>query len=183
MQDHYENLYVVIAGTKTFTLKPPTSVHQMQLACVPVWQEHFDTCNPTKPASVEPRHGQTIEWSTVDPRVITCGSESQSLHPEAAAAGATSSSTDRQDTAKETCHSRFWQAPSPATVILQAGDMLYLPAMWYHYVTQDEGAADAVIAVNYWWDMQFDDRFAMHRLLLELSRRAGLVSGGCSEAR
>ncbi|KAH7362502.1 phospholipase A2 [Plectosphaerella cucumerina] len=45
----------------------------------------------------------------------------------------------------------------PMEVILEPGDMLYLPAMWYHKVSQfctpqDEGF---VLAVNYWYDMDF----------------------------
>ncbi|KAE8131639.1 cupin-like domain-containing protein [Aspergillus pseudotamarii] len=51
----------------------------------------------------------------------------------------------------------FSQYTQPLRVTLNPGDMLYLPAMWYHKVSQscteeDEGF---VLAVNYWYDMEF----------------------------
>ncbi|KAJ4145705.1 hypothetical protein LMH87_004544 [Akanthomyces muscarius] len=51
--------------------------------------------------------------------------------------------------------SRFAQ---PVRVTLEPGDMLYLPAMWYHKVTQSVKKNDHngfVVAVNYWYDMNF----------------------------
>lgn len=65
---------------------------------------------------------------------------------------------------------RFHEKPRPLQVTLHAGDVLYLPAMWYHYVEQDEGSEDAAIAVNWWFDMRFDERYAQHQLLDRLSR-------------
>ena len=38
-------------------------------------------------------------------------------------------------------------------VRVEAGDVLYLPAKWFHHVTQSH----ACIAVNYWYDMDFND--------------------------
>ncbi|KAI5461073.1 putative phospholipase [Mariannaea sp. PMI_226] len=51
----------------------------------------------------------------------------------------------------------FSHLAQPLRVTLNPGDMLYLPAMWYHKVSQscmdeDEGF---VLAVNYWYDMEF----------------------------
>ncbi|UKZ83645.1 hypothetical protein TrVFT333_011454 [Trichoderma virens FT-333] len=45
----------------------------------------------------------------------------------------------------------------PLHVTLDPGDMLYLPAMWYHKVKQsciDDGEG-FVLAINYWYDMDF----------------------------
>jgi jumonji domain-containing protein 7 len=44
----------------------------------------------------------------------------------------------------------------PLSVTLEPGDMLYLPAMWYHKVSQSCDNGDVVVAVNYWYDMNFD---------------------------
>lgn len=42
----------------------------------------------------------------------------------------------------------------PVTVVVRAGEMLYLPAQWYHNVEQ----RGFTVAVNYWHDMPFDCR-------------------------
>jgi jumonji domain-containing protein 7 len=38
-------------------------------------------------------------------------------------------------------------------VVLQKGDVLYLPAFWYHQVSQHHN--DYINAVNFWWDMDY----------------------------
>ncbi|ETO15616.1 hypothetical protein RFI_21744 [Reticulomyxa filosa] len=44
-------------------------------------------------------------------------------------------------------------------VIVNPGDLLYLPSLWYHKVTQTEDNFGKCIAVNMWYDMQFDIKF------------------------
>ncbi|KAG5954319.1 hypothetical protein E4U13_003380 [Claviceps humidiphila] len=45
----------------------------------------------------------------------------------------------------------------PMRITLNPGDMLYLPAMWYHKVSQSSGPGEEgfVAAINYWYDMDF----------------------------
>ncbi|CAM1508511.1 Fc.00g053590.m01.CDS01 [Cosmosporella sp. VM-42] len=52
----------------------------------------------------------------------------------------------------------FSHLAKPLRVTLNPGDMLYLPAMWYHKVSQSCGEEDEgfVLAVNYWYDMEFN---------------------------
>lgn len=58
---------------------------------------------------------------------------------------------------------------------------LYLPAMWYHHVAQRRGTeGEPALAVNYWYDMQFDDRFAYVRFTEEAHRR--FSSSPCATA-
>ncbi len=46
-------------------------------------------------------------------------------------------------------HPRFGEALAHAQVAeLEAGDSLYIPAMWWHHV---EGLSDFNVLVNYWW--------------------------------
>lgn len=47
----------------------------------------------------------------------------------------------------------------PLSVTLEAGDMLYLPAQWYHKVSQSSGPEGFACAVNYWYDMSFEGSF------------------------
>ncbi|KAH6892009.1 putative pla2g4b [Thelonectria olida] len=51
----------------------------------------------------------------------------------------------------------FSHLAQPVRVTLNPGDMLYLPAMWYHKVSQSCAEEDEgfVLAVNYWYDMEF----------------------------
>ncbi len=72
----------------------------------------------------------------------------------------------------------------PMRVTLHAGDQLYLPAMWYHFVEQDVGwgpegpgkGVQAAIAINHWYDVRMDGHLwsmcmLQRRLLLALDGR------------
>ncbi|PHH64889.1 hypothetical protein CDD81_3746 [Ophiocordyceps australis] len=55
-------------------------------------------------------------------------------------------------------HTTQWSSLArPMRVTLEPGDMLYLPAMWYHKVTQSCIPDDEpfVAAINYWYDMEY----------------------------
>ena len=41
-------------------------------------------------------------------------------------------------------------------VIVKKGEMLYLPALWFHQVYQNVDEFGRVIAVNFWYDMNYD---------------------------
>lgn len=80
----------------------------------------------------------------------------------------------------------------PITVTLQTGDMLYLPALWYHRVAQQVGPSPAVaasssdpleqvqatIAVNWWYDMRLDAPLWSH---FQFVRRATMLLEGRQE--
>ncbi|XP_058521994.1 bifunctional peptidase and (3S)-lysyl hydroxylase JMJD7 isoform X2 [Ochotona princeps] len=53
---------------------------------------------------------------------------------------------------------------------VRAGEMLYLPALWFHHVQQSHGC----IAVNFWYDMEYDLRYSYFQLLDGLTRASGL---------
>ncbi|KAL3423344.1 phospholipase A2 [Phlyctema vagabunda] len=48
---------------------------------------------------------------------------------------------------------------TPVRVNLRPGDMLYLPAIWYHKVSQSCSEEGLCCAVNYWYDMEFSGSF------------------------
>lgn len=64
--------------------------------------------------------------------------------------------------------------PAPLRCEVAAGEVLYLPAGWWHQVQQLSDGDEPVIAVNYWYDMAFDVKSAMVTLVTGLARNAGL---------
>merc|ERR1712137_1406828 len=54
---------------------------------------------------------------------------------------------------------------------IREGELLYLPSLWFHQVSQKEDAEGKVIAVNCWFDMQYDIKYNYFTFLDELSRQ------------
>lgn len=52
-------------------------------------------------------------------------------------------------------------------VEVKAGETLYLPAMWFHRVTQ----AEETIAINYWHDMKYNMKYVYYNLIDSLSTK------------
>ena len=50
------------------------------------------------------------------------------------------------------------------TVRVGEGETLYLPSLWYHHVQQTQGC----VAVNYWYDMQYDIKYNYHQFISNL---------------
>ncbi|KAM8914107.1 bifunctional peptidase and (3S)-lysyl hydroxylase JMJD7 isoform 2-T2 [Spinachia spinachia] len=53
----------------------------------------------------------------------------------------------------------------PLRCSVKAGEMLYLPSLWFHHVQQTHGC----IAVNFWYDMEYDIKYNYFQLLDALS--------------
>lgn len=57
----------------------------------------------------------------------------------------------------------------PLHCSVKAGEMLYLPSLWFHHVQQSHGC----IAVNFWYDMDYDIKynyFQLQEALCEVTR-------------
>ncbi|CAH3946894.1 unnamed protein product [Pieris brassicae] len=50
------------------------------------------------------------------------------------------------------------------TIRINKGDCLYLPSLWFHHVSQSHGC----VAVNYWYDMEFDIKYCYFKMLEKL---------------
>ncbi|XP_072121170.1 bifunctional peptidase and (3S)-lysyl hydroxylase JMJD7 [Mobula birostris] len=49
----------------------------------------------------------------------------------------------------------------PLHCTVRAGEMLYLPSLWFHHVRQSHGC----IAVNFWYDMEYDIKYNYFQFL------------------
>eukprot|EP00955_Chlamydomonas_euryale_P004955 52853-Chlamydomonas_euryale.AAC.13 len=151
--DHYENLYAVLVGTKVFHLLPPCDVWRMATERCPVarWRKCGAAGGGSAAGGIGGRAGggggggcpglvpvqcgdrRTVSWSGVDPT------------PAKAAALAAAS-------AAAAPHFFDPGLPGPLVANVGPGEVLYLPAMWQHYVTQrcSSPGHDYVVAVNFW---------------------------------
>ncbi|KAJ3152979.1 JmjC domain-containing protein 7 [Geranomyces michiganensis] len=152
-KDHYENLYLVIAGVKTFVLIPPT-----ELFCL--YEKPFPTARYV-PSST-PLTPQTL-WSIVDdvPLATTPWASVDPIQPDINAFP-------------------LFRYCRPIVVNLSAGEMLYLPSLWGHQVLQQEqeleGGFRAAIAVNYWYDMEYGYAFCAMKLGVRLGRAVASIA-------
>lgn len=55
----------------------------------------------------------------------------------------------------------------PIECVVHAGQILYLPAMWYHRATQ----LCPTISVNYWHDMEFDCRYVYYNFVHDVAAK------------
>ncbi|GFR82096.1 jumonji domain containing 7 [Elysia marginata] len=128
-RDHYENLYCVVSGEKTFILHPPTDLPYIPYGTYrsAVYKEVVNGDFTV----IEDEESSEVPWVAVDPLNPDLG-----RYPQYA-----------------------WA--QPLTVTVRAGQMLYLPSLWFHHVRQSQ----ACIAINYWYDMEFDMKWAYYKFL------------------
>ncbi|XP_039993450.1 bifunctional peptidase and (3S)-lysyl hydroxylase JMJD7 isoform X2 [Xiphias gladius] len=62
-----------------------------------------------------------------------------------------------------------YQRAHPVHCSVKAGEMLYLPSLWFHHVQQSHGC----IAVNFWYDMEYDIKYNYFQLLETLCEVTG----------
>ncbi|KAH9904784.1 phospholipase A2 [Xylariomycetidae sp. FL2044] len=154
-RDGYENIYVQVRGRKHFVLLPPVCqpcVGERALRGATYVREREeeekddgnddgggerqgggsggDSGGGAKLRLELDEDGGRVPFPTWDP------DSDSDLGPEAAKAA-------------------YSDLANPLRVTLDPGDMLYLPAMWYHKVSQSCSKEGICVAVNYWYDMDF----------------------------
>ena len=152
-KDFFENLYCVVTGEKTFTLMPPADMLYLGAQ-----ERTFPTAAYTLPEGRdESEFNRRIQSSEVNCRaggekLVWLDLDPAPGHPQPRLVE---------------------QFAHPLHVTVRAGEVLYLPAMWLHRVSQTR----LTIAVNYWYEQRFDFRFVyagtVRALRNQLQLRAG----------
>ncbi|ORX96867.1 hypothetical protein K493DRAFT_314303 [Basidiobolus meristosporus CBS 931.73] len=145
-KDPYENIYVVIAGTKIFTLLPPTDYYCLH-------EKEFPAATWTKDDhgefKIKPEVPETmVPWISLDPNNV-----------------------DLQKFPR-------YRYAHPLVVHVNPGDMMYLPSMWYHHVAQREDLDGRVLAVNYWYDVEYGTPFTYFQFMTSTLK---LLDSCCAE--
>lgn len=125
-KDHYENLFYVCSGQKEFVLCPPANVLFLH-------EDEFQS------GTLCPINGSSWVVAADDKQHDDNDSRKQFwIEPDI---------TDY-------CESKFplLAKTNPIKVTVSEGEMLYIPSLWYHRVTQ----TCETVGVNYWYDMKFD---------------------------
>ncbi|KAK8181071.1 cupin-like domain-containing protein [Phyllosticta citribraziliensis] len=141
-KDNYENIYVQVLGRKHFTLLPP-----VESACVNEQE---------LPAA---RYGPRGVASRSDAEDVILDEQLRNLDVNMAEGDAKVPCPIWDPDAPTKRTSPFSDLAKPLKVTLEPGDMLYLPAMWYHKVAQSCSEEGICVAVNYWYDMDFSGSF------------------------
>ncbi|KAL3932421.1 MAG: hypothetical protein SGBAC_010859 [Bacillariaceae sp.] len=128
-KDHYENLFYVASGEKVFTVCPPADVAFLY--------EHRQYCSGRFQVNeqngtwevCEEDDDTTIPWIAPDVTILQ---------------------NENRDVLLE--EYPLLQYVKPLEILVREGEMLYLPSLWFHRVTQ----SCETVGVNYWYDMRFD---------------------------
>ena len=113
-KDHYENMYAVVRGAKHFTLYPPTSLPLLYPMRFPVRQHRKlggEWTVAAPPGDGLGGDGGMHQWIAADPQAPDYES-----HPD-------------------------FEKANPVKVTVKPGEVLFLPSMWYHQVSQNKSAS------------------------------------------
>ena len=143
-KDPYENLFYVASGEKIFTLYPPSDAAFLPVVSMP-------TRRLVSRRSEHHEGGTGLEWHIVEE--YQCDDNDNGI--EHRCVKTTPWIYPTQGSTSEYLH--------PMTVRVQAGDILYLPSLWFHAVSQSQ----ETVAVNWWFDMQFQSPLYCYFQLLE----------------
>jgi peptidyl-lysine (3S)-dioxygenase / protease len=184
-KDHFENMYAVVYGEKTFTLLPPTDIaflEEREYATKRYVFAQGDNQSATSTIGIGGRAESVFACAedgshrTGSHRIHTDDLVLESIQEESDGTGPPSSirwiATDPDDPEVLEKSPSFRYA-HPVRCTVRAGEVLYIPAMWYHQVSQ----TTLTIAVNYWYDQRFDFRYVFYQHM-KRSKCDSIANGG-----
>jgi jumonji domain-containing protein 7 len=144
-RDPYENLYLVLQGSKTFTLYAPVDEITLCARHVRTGRYVYNAHTNTFSTALDcPITNNTIPWIPIDP-LLPC-SDLIAAYP-------------------------LYRHARPQRITVHANQILYLPAGWFHHVEQEcgtwaDGSVAPCIAVNYWYDQEYEgERYVMREFI------------------
>jgi len=143
-RDHYENLYVVVRGKKIVRLLPPTDSFRMQIKRYPQAEYILTDSSNISKLKLQEISGSEILWSSIKP----CACLEDRLLGDVHCASCASCKALKR-------HEDMF----PLEVEVSSGDMLYIPSCWYHEI-HHSSTEEPTIAINYWFDMIHDSKYA-----------------------
>lgn len=170
--DNFENLYIQLVGTKEIWLIPPGDTYALD--------EKFltpATChqNPDGAFCIKIDNTDiTIDATTTNPSETTLPSES-----ELANAGPKLMFPTVDPSDPSTHNSTFTNYSTRYCVTLRPGQMLYIPALWYHQVHILDDA-DVNLSANYWYPPP-SERNPLWTMW-DFTRRCGAIAHGYDDA-
>lgn len=146
-RDHYENFFTVTRGRKKFTIFPPT--------------EAFFLCQGGMTYDVK-RHSEKAPYALKEDD--TPGTPWIPIDP-----------TEAIDSPRNVKWKRYARGLKPLSITVEEGMTLFLPAGYYHHVSQEGDSEGLCIAINYWYESTA--AFGSHWSLLEFAREIGDMTG------
>ena len=150
-KDHYENLFTVFRGRKTFVLYPPWESYSIEGGYsmededkYEVYRWKWNGQGAKQPFVLEATDLPPTPWIPIDPNLPAQHVRNHALPG----------------------YPRSRLTLKPIHVTVEAGETLYLPMGWYHSVIQqeDDGGIDGgednaiCLCVNWWYNCEMSDR-------------------------
>ena len=185
--DPYENMYAVVTGTKKFLLYPPSDYHWLDKREYPraSWKYDPSTEGSNRFTVVPDPDGQRTAWFDLEPQGPNGCLKKETTSPSIPLV------LDKDSTVPMPAPGPFpsyethppmashlrSEHSMPIWVELKAGEVLYLPSLWFHRVAQEGDETGKTIAVNFWYDMSYDSRYTSFRFLEQASNQHRQLHG------
>ena len=153
-------MYVVLSGEKTFTLLPPTDAAFLPEGVYPTLRHTIREDHPESEKGKEESiltsistnsHSHSHSHSHTRRRVKRADLGTIPSNPEEKLLWIPVD-VDAPEAIQQ--HQELFAHIHPLRCTVRAGETLYIPALWYHQVSQSR----LTVSINFWYEMKFDFR-------------------------